>query len=39
MDDGFYFPYEDVLNKFNVNQDQGLNEGQVKENQAKYGPN
>lgn len=39
MEDGHCYPFEDVLNRFNVKEDHGLSESQVKENQEKYGPN
>jgi len=39
MEDGYFYPYEDVLKHFRVSSDSGLSESQVKENLAKYGPN
>ncbi|XP_063588990.1 calcium-transporting ATPase sarcoplasmic/endoplasmic reticulum type-like [Penaeus indicus] len=39
MEDAHTYSYEDVLTQFAVEPDVGLAEGQVKNSQAKYGPN
>ncbi|CAL4119460.1 unnamed protein product [Meganyctiphanes norvegica] len=39
MEDGFFYPSEDVLNHFNVKDTTGLSDAQVNDNQKKYGPN
>jgi len=39
MEDGFFYPYEDVLKHFRVDPGSGLSESQVKDHLAKYGPN
>ncbi|XP_045592037.1 calcium-transporting ATPase sarcoplasmic/endoplasmic reticulum type isoform X1 [Procambarus clarkii] len=39
MDDAHCFPVEDVVAKFGVNIENGLSASQVKDYQAKYGPN
>ncbi|XP_053649774.1 calcium-transporting ATPase sarcoplasmic/endoplasmic reticulum type isoform X1 [Cherax quadricarinatus] len=39
MEDAHCYPVEDILQKFGVNQETGLTDHQVKDYQAKYGPN
>jgi len=39
MEDGYFYPYEDVLTHFRVNSESGLSGGQVKDHLEKYGPN
>jgi len=39
MDDSHTKPYEEVVNYFRTDENTGLDDGQVKSNQEKYGPN
>jgi len=39
MEDAHCYEYAEVLRNFNVKEDVGLSDSQVKDNQAKYGPN
>ncbi|XP_042225040.1 calcium-transporting ATPase sarcoplasmic/endoplasmic reticulum type-like isoform X2 [Homarus americanus] len=39
MDDAHCYPFEDILQKFGVKEESGLTDAQVKDYQAKYGPN
>ena len=39
MDDAFTKPCDEVLNYFRTDELTGLDDAQIKSNQAKYGPN
>ena len=39
MEDAHCYEFSEVLRNFNCKEEVGLSDGQVKDNQAKYGPN